>query len=114
MAGMSLPEVERRMALLGQGQCSWFLLPVFSALPSSRAGLLQEAGLVLTQVGLKDGPPDWVNDEAGAGHLGTSRPSFLFFLTEVWLIYNVVLVSGVQQSDSVIYIYIYIYIYLFI
>ena len=28
----------------------------------------------------------------------------LFFLIEVWLIYNVVLVSGVQQSDSVIHI----------
>ena len=26
-----------------------------------------------------------------------------YFLTEVWLIYNVVLVSGVQKSDSVIY-----------
>lgn len=34
---------------------------------------------MLTQMGLKDGPPDWVNDEAGVGHLGTSRPSFLFF-----------------------------------
>ena len=28
----------------------------------------------------------------------------LFFKTEVQLIYNVVLVSGVQQSDSVVYI----------
>ena len=33
-----------------------------------------------------------------------------FFLIEVYLIYNVVLISAVQQSDSVIYIYIYIYI----
>ena len=32
---------------------------------------------------------------------------FNLFLIEVYLIYNVVLVSGVQQSDSVIY-YIYI------
>lgn len=79
MAGVSLPEAECRMSLLGQGQLSGFLLPAFSALPSSRAGLLQEAGLVLTQMGLKDGPPDWVNDEAGVGHLGTSCPSFLFF-----------------------------------
>ena len=31
--------------------------------------------------------------------------------TEIKLIYNVVLVFGVQQSDSVIYIYIYIYIH---
>ena len=29
---------------------------------------------------------------------------FFFFLTEVQLIYNVVLVSDVQQSDSVIHI----------
>ena len=37
---------------------------------------------------------------------------FLFFI-EVYLNYNVVLVSGVQHSDSVIYIlYIYIYIYI--
>ena len=41
---------------------------------------------------------------------------FLSFLTEVQLIYNVVLVSGVQQSDSVIHTYVYflINIYLFI
>ena len=39
--------------------------------------------------------------------------SFSFFL-EVSLIYNVVLVSGVQQSDSAIYIYIYIYICIYI
>ena len=32
---------------------------------------------------------------------------------EVWLIYNVVLVSGVQQSDLVIHIYMYICIYSF-
>ena len=32
-----------------------------------------------------------------------------FFLTEIELIYNVVLVSDVQQSDSVIHIYKYIY-----
>ena len=30
---------------------------------------------------------------------------------EIYLIYNVVLVSGVQQSDSVLYIYIYVCIY---
>ena len=29
----------------------------------------------------------------------------IFFLIEIWLIYNVTLVSGVQQSDSVIYIF---------
>ena len=37
-----------------------------------------------------------------------------FFLIEVLLIYNVVLVSGVQQSDSIIYIYRYRYILFFI
>ena len=36
-----------------------------------------------------------------------------FFLTEVQLIYNVVLISTVQQSDAVIHTYIYIYIYTF-
>ena len=38
---------------------------------------------------------------------------FIFFI-EVQLIYNVVLVSGVQQSDSVIYMYMYVYIYIYI
>ena len=33
------------------------------------------------------------------------------FLTEVWLMYNVVLVLGVWSNDSVIYINISIYIY---
>ena len=44
-----------------------------------------------------------------------------FFFLRVWFIYSVVLVSGVEQSDSVIlkyiyihtYIYIYIYIYIY-
>ena len=40
-------------------------------------------------------------------------PSFSF-LTDIWLIYNVVLVSAVQQSDSFIYMCIYIYIYIYI
>lgn len=30
---------------------------------------------------------------------------FWGFLIEVWLTYNVVLVSGIQQSDSIIYIF---------
>ena len=30
---------------------------------------------------------------------------FFFFLTEVWLIYNVDLVSGIQKSDSNLYLY---------
>ena len=30
------------------------------------------------------------------------------------MIYNVVLASGVQQSDSVLYIYVYIYVYIYI
>ena len=45
----------------------------------------------------------------------TKSYSFLFFLTifkiEVELIYNVMLVSGVSQSDSVIHIYVCIYIH---
>ena len=36
-----------------------------------------------------------------------------FFKIEVQLIYKVVLVSSVQQSDSVIYIYVYIYFSIF-
>ena len=35
------------------------------------------------------------------------------FSVEVELIDHILLVSGVQQSDSVLYIYIYIYIFLF-
>ena len=37
----------------------------------------------------------------------------IFFLIAVWLIYNAVLISAVQQSDSVIYI-LYIYAFFFI
>ena len=57
--------------------------------------------------------------------VGTAVWHFKKFFIEIQLIYNVVLVSGVQQSDSVyiyihththkythIYIYIYIYIYI--
>ena len=43
------------------------------------------------------------------------RPSFLhfiFFFIEIQLIYNVVLVSSVQQRDSVIHIYIYTFFYI--
>ena len=36
---------------------------------------------------------------------------FFFFLTEVQLGYNVILVSDAQQSDSVLYIHIYVYIH---
>ena len=35
------------------------------------------------------------------------------YLIEVQLIYHVVLVSGIQESDSVLHVYIYIYIYIF-
>ena len=35
----------------------------------------------------------------------------LFFLIEVWLIYNVVLISAVQQSESVIHIYTFFFIF---
>ena len=34
-----------------------------------------------------------------------------FFLIEIYLIYSIVLVSGIQQSDSVMYVCVYIYIY---
>ena len=37
---------------------------------------------------------------------------FKLLKIEIQLIYNVVLISGIQQSDSVIHTYIYIYIYL--
>ena len=41
----------------------------------------------------------------------TSDDSFLFlFIIEVYLIYNVVLVSGLQQSDSYTYAFMSIYV----
>ena len=39
---------------------------------------------------------------------------FNFFLIEVWLIYNVVLISVVQQSSAIIYSVIHIYVFFFI
>ena len=47
-----------------------------------------------------------------ACHFTFIAVSFLSFI-EVQLIYNAVLVPGVQQSHSVIYIYVYIYLFLF-
>ena len=38
----------------------------------------------------------------------------IYLLIDVQLIYNVVLVSGIQQSDSVIHIYIYMCTYVYI
>ena len=39
--------------------------------------------------------------------------TFFFFLIDIWLIYNVMLISGVQDSDSVTHTYIFItYIYI--
>ena len=53
--------------------------------------------------------------------VGLFPPKFFFFFffnhlkkIVVQLIYNVVLVSGVQQSDSVIFIQIYLYLYLYL
>ena len=43
----------------------------------------------------------------------SQRVDFSFFLIiEVELIYNVVLGSGVQQSDSVLFIYLFIYLFI--
>ena len=39
--------------------------------------------------------------------------SFFFFLIEIHLIYNIVFISGVQESDSVIYTYMYSFSYSF-
>ena len=36
-------------------------------------------------------------------HLYAREPSDFFFLNEVWLIYNIVLVSHVRQSDSLVH-----------
>ena len=41
-------------------------------------------------------------------HLG--RGNFVVVFIEVELIYNIALISGIQQHDSVIYIYIYIFV----
>ena len=58
---------------------------------------------------IKRGPSDRVRGtQALKAGLPGSTAHVLFFLSEVWLIYNVVLVSDVQQNDSVcVYIYIY-------
>ena len=45
------------------------------------------------------------------GQVGKLGTFFLYFI-EVWLIYNVVLISSVQSGDSVIHIYIYILFYI--
>ena len=37
---------------------------------------------------------------------------FLIYFTEVWLIYNVMLISTVQQSNSYVYIFFFILIYI--
>ena len=44
---------------------------------------------------------------------GSGVMAFSFFLIEVQLIYSVVLISAVQQSDSVIYTYIHSFLYSF-
>ena len=50
--------------------------------------------------------------------LGTSLESWkskqkIVFSIEIWMIYNIALVSGIQQSDLVSYIYIYIHTYIY-
>ena len=47
-----------------------------------------------------------------ANRLANIKPDNLV-LIEVFLIYNVVLISAVQQSDSVIFIYIYMHYFLY-
>ena len=50
--------------------------------------------------------PDWTcNNDLGGGQ----RFYFSLFFIEVQLIYNVALITAVQQSDSGIYTHIYIY-----
>ena len=63
----------------------------------------------------------------GAADVHSCRPVLVFptfynnrnsqflkiYFIEVWLIYNVVLISAVQQSDSVIHIYIYTFFFIF-
>ena len=59
-------------------------------------------------------PPHSVLVTPSAGNAPSSPgPPGTLFLIEVQLIYNIVLVSGVQQSDSVIHTYICIYLYSF-
>ena len=53
--------------------------------------------------GAKWGPEMWGSGTDHAGPCCPSQGFGFFFLIEVQLIYNVVLFSGVQQSDSVIY-----------
>ena len=42
-------------------------------------------------------------------HIFLPLPFKIYFFIELYLIYNVVLITAVQQSDSLIYIYVYIY-----
>ena len=64
---------------------------------------------------VKDMSGKWGNDDVESGLSGTKGwtffPLFILFFIEVQLIYNVVLVSGVQQSDSVIHIYTFFFIF---
>ena len=48
-----------------------------------------------------------------AGFVGGVQPLLFFFLIELWLIYNIVLISAVQQSDAVIHRYIFSFTYIF-
>ena len=61
----------------------------------------------LMQLGLRGCQDHFHVHPGGCSPLPTCISNLILFLIEVQLIYNVVLIAAVQQSDSVIHIYIY-------
>ena len=51
---------------------------------------------------------DWVGQSRGWGLLASSLILKILFYIGVWLMNNVLLISGAQQSDSVLHIHLYI------
>ena len=84
---MSLPQYEKKLKVA-------FVLPRWESSPF----LVNSCGTSC---------PDWLLALTAYGnHPGISLSLFFFLFIGVWLTYNVVLVSGVQKSESVIHVHI--------
>ena len=96
----------------------WILIlnhsPYSNVLCSALLGLTPPAYKAqdLTQLGLRGCQDHFHVHPGGCSPLPTCISNPILFLIEVQLIYNVVLIAAVQQSDSVICICMYIYIYI--